>query len=92
MKGTARIISMTAGAGRIAGSGIRTEAAAVGVARGEAIDALRRTEGDGSRSREAGLFHWLKVMPEQVQEFVWLNPEGIDYDIETSTNLKWKII
>ena len=92
MKGTARIISMTAGAGRIAGSRIRTEAAAVGVVRGNGADALRRTEGDGGRSREAGVFHWLRVMPEAPQNFVWLNPEGIDYDIETSTNLKWKII
>lgn len=92
MKGTAQIISMTAGAGRIAGSRINTEAAAVGVVRGEAIDALRKTEGSGGRSREAGVFHWLKVMPEQVQEFVWLRPDGVDYNIETSTNLKWKII
>jgi hypothetical protein len=92
MKGTARIISMTAGAGRIAGSRIRTEAAAVGVVHGEAVDALRKTEGSGGRSREAGVFHWLKVMPEQVQEFVWLHPDGVDYNIETSTNLKWKII
>lgn len=92
MKGTARIISMTAGAGRIAGSRIRTEAAAVGVVHGEAIDALRGIAGNGGRSREAGVFHWLKVIPEAPQNFVWLHPEGIDYDIETSTNLKWKII
>lgn len=92
MKGTARIISMTAGAGRIAGSRIRTEAAVVGVARGEANDALRRIEGDGGRSREAGVLHWLKVMPEAPQNFVWLHPDGVDYNIETSTNLKWKII
>lgn len=92
MKGTARIISMTAGAGRIAGSRIGTEATAVGVVRGNGTDALRRTEGSGGRSREAGVLHWLKVTPEQVQEFVWLRPDGIDYNIETSTNLKWKII
>jgi hypothetical protein len=92
MKGTARIISMTAGAGRIAGSRIRTEATAVGVVHGEAIDALRRTEGNGGRSREAGVFHWLKVMPEAPQNFMWLHPDGVDYNIETSTNLKWKII
>ena len=92
MKGTARIISMTAGAGRIAGSRIRTEATAVGVVRGEAGDAIRRIEGNGGRSREAGVFHWLKVMPEAPQNFVWLHPDGVDYDIETSTNLKWKII
>ena len=92
MKGTARIISMTAGAGRIVGSRIRTEAAAVGVVHGEAIDALRRTEGSGGRSRETGVLHWLKVMPEAPQNFVWLHPDGVDYNIETSTNLKWKII
>jgi len=92
MKGTARIISMTAGAGRIAGSRIRTEATAVGVVRGEAGDAIRRIEGNGGRSREAGVLHWLKVMPEAPQNFVWLHPDGIDYNIETSTNLKWKII
>lgn len=92
MKGTARIISMTAGVGRIAGSRIRTEATAVGVVHGNGTDALRRTEGNGGRSREAGVLHWLKVMPEAPQNFVWLHPDGVDYNIETSTNLKWKII
>ncbi len=92
MKGTARIINMTAGAGRIADSRIKTEAAAVGVVRGEAIDTLRRIEGSGGRSREAGVFHWMRVMPESPQNFVWLHPDGVDYNVETSTNLKWKII
>ena len=83
---------MAAGAGRIAGGRIKTEATAVGVVRGNGTDALRRTEGNGGRSREAGVFHWLKVMPEAPQNFVWLHPDGVDYNIETSTNLKWKII
>jgi hypothetical protein len=32
------------------------------------------------------------VQPEQPQELVWLNPQvGIDYTIETSTDLEWQI-
>ena len=48
--------------------------------------------GSGDRSREAGLIHWMQVTPEAPQQFVWLSPQGIDYNIETSTGLHWKII
>ena len=52
---------------------------------------LAPIEGNGERTRGTGLFHWIKVTPEEPQEMVWLNPDGIDYYIETSTNLKWQI-
>ena len=48
--------------------------------------------GSGDRSRDAGLIHWLQVTPETPQHLVWLNPQGIDYDIRTSTGLHWTII
>jgi hypothetical protein len=45
------------------------------------------------RTRETGLYHYLHVWPEQPQQLVWLNPQmSIDYTIEISTGLHWKII
>jgi hypothetical protein len=53
---------------------------------------LPLTDGSAERTREAGLRHWIKVQPEQPQEIVWLTPQvGIDYQIETSTDLHWII-
>lgn len=41
----------------------------------------------------AGLHHYLNVTPVEAQELVWLTPQvGIDYVVDTSTNLKWNII
>ena len=58
----------------------------------DAADGLPPADGSASPTREAGLHHWMKVSPEQPQDIVWLVPQvGIDYDIETSTNLKWQI-
>ena len=48
--------------------------------------------GEAGRTRESGLLHYLRVLPEQPQGLVWLVPQvGIDYQIETSTDLKWAI-
>ncbi len=45
------------------------------------------------RTREAGLLSWIRVLPEQPQELVWLTPQvGIDYDIHTSSGLDWHIL
>jgi len=50
------------------------------------------TDGSASQTRETGLYHYLHVWPEQPQELVWLTPQvGIDYQIETSTDLEWQI-
>ena len=57
-----------------------------------AADGLPLTDGNASRTRETGLYHYLRVTPEQPQQLVWLNPQmGIDYTIETSTDLEWQI-
>ncbi len=43
-------------------------------------------------TEQSGLVHWLRVTPEEPQQLVWLVPQvGIDYDIQTSTGLKWHI-
>lgn len=48
--------------------------------------------GAAERTRESGLLSWIRVQPEQPQELVWLTPQvGIDYTIETSTDLEWQI-
>lgn len=46
-----------------------------------------------NRTRETGLYHYLRVTPEQPQELVWLTPQvGIDYTINTSSGLDWRIL
>ena len=56
-------------------------------------DANPQPIGDGRYTSEPGLMHWMNVKPEETQHFVWLTPVvGIDYNIETSTRLHWKII
>ena len=48
--------------------------------------------GAAERTRESGLLSWIRVLPEQPQELVWLTPQvGIDYTIKTSTDLEWQI-
>lgn len=46
-----------------------------------------------SLTEQSGLRHFLTVTPTEPQQLLWLNPQtGIDYNIETSTGLHWKII
>jgi hypothetical protein len=94
MKGRASIASGTAI--RATAHAIPTataKAAALLAVSGRAGDALRPIDGTADRTRETGLFHWLQVTPTEPQQLVWLNPQiGIDYTINTSTGLHWKII
>ena len=94
MKGRASIASGTAI--RATAHAVPTataKAAALLAVSGLAGDALRPIDGSADRTRETGLFHWLQVTPTEPQQLVWLNPKyGIDYNIETSTGLDWKII
>ena len=91
MKGTARLIGSISG--RAYPTGV---VAAKAVATGALLDGraitLSPIIGSGSLTRGTGLYHWLRVTPEQPQEVVWLDPYGIDYQIETSSNLKWNIV
>lgn len=44
------------------------------------------------RVNESGIRHFIYVTPTEPQQLVWLVPQvGIDYQIETSTNLHWQI-
>lgn len=90
MKGQAYIVSSTAiGKGSMMGS-ISGRAATFGMTKGSGTT-TPTVNGEGERTRESGLMHWLYVTPTEPQEIVWLQP-GIDYHIETSTDLKWKIV
>ena len=91
MKGRAYIFTSTAnGKGSMMG-GISGRAATFGMTKGSGRDTVPIAIGEGERTRESGLTHWLYVTPTEPQEIVWLQP-GIDYHIETSTDLKWRII
>ena len=90
MKGQAYIFTSSAiGKGSMMG-GISGRAATFGMTKGSGTT-TPTVNGEGERTRESGLYHWMKVTPTEPQEIVWLQP-GIDYNIETSSNLKWKII
>ena len=90
MKGQAYIVSDKAiGTGNLMG-GISGRAATFGMTKGSGTT-IPTVNGEGERTRESGLMHWLYVTPTEPQEIVWLQP-GIDYHIETSTDLRWKIV
>ena len=91
MNGQAYIFTSSAtGKGSMMG-GISGRAATFGMTKGSGRDTVPTAIGAGERTRKTGLFHWLQVTPTEPQEIVWLQP-GIDYNIETSTDLKWRII
>lgn len=91
MNGQAYIFTSTAiGKGSMMG-GISGRAATFGMTKGSGRDTVPTAIGEGERTRESGLMHWLYVTPTDPQEIVWLQP-GIDYNIKTSQNLKWKIV
>lgn len=91
MNGRAYIFTSSAiGKGSMMG-GISGRAATFGMTKGLGRDNVPTAIGEGERTRESGLYHWLKVTPTEPQEIVWLQPD-IDYHIETSTDLKWKIV
>lgn len=91
MNGQAYIACTSAiGKGSMMG-GISGRAATFGMTKGSGHNTVSAVNGKAERTRESGLYHWLKVMPVEPQEIVWLQP-GIDYSIETSSDLKWKIV
>ena len=93
MKGQAYIATGTSiGKGSVMGS-IGGRADALGMLHGSSRDAIPPATGKGDRTRESGLLSWIRVLPEQPQQLVWLTPQvGIDYDIQTSSGLEWRII
>ena len=91
MKGTGRLITATAGRAKAAGM-VAARAVAIGADMAARTAMLGPVGGKAGRTREGGLLHYLRVLPEQPQGLVWLVPQvGIDYQIETSTDLKWAI-
>ena len=92
MKGQAYIATgTTSGKGNVMGN-IGGGADALGMLHGSSRNVIPPATGEGDRTRESGLLAWIRVLPEQPQELVWLTPQvGIDYTIETSTDLEWQI-
>jgi hypothetical protein len=91
MKGSATII------GGISGRAIVCQpcqgtSAARGQVHGSGLPRTCPLAAASERTRESGLLSWIRVLPEQPQELVWLTPQvGIDYTIKTSTELEWQI-
>ena len=72
---------------------VTASAAARGVMEGKAFPELKPINADAYRTRDTRLLTWLQVTPTEPQQLVWLNPQyGIDYTINTSSGLNWKII
>lgn len=91
MKGSARLISNINGRAYSIGNAT-AKAVAFGALSASRAVALGMVKGAGERTRETGLFHWIQVTPTEPQHLVWLVPQvGIDYQIETSTDLHWEI-
>lgn len=91
MKGRARLIGSISG--RACGIGETTaKAMAFGMLSSSRAVTMKPISGSGERTRDTGLWHWIRVTPTEPQHLVWLVPQvGIDYQIETSTDLKWEI-
>ena len=93
MKGSATIMGQIRG---IAAAIQPRQGTAAATARGQVHGSgLPRTcplAAAAERTRETGLLSWIRVLPEQPQELVWLTPQvGIDYTIKTSTDIEWQI-
>ena len=91
MKGSARLIGSIGG--RAHGVGILTaRAVTFGMPSSSRAVTMKPISGSGERTRDTGLWHWIQITPTEPQHLVWLVPQvGIDYQIETSTNLHWEI-
>ena len=91
MKGSARLVGSIGGSAYSIGNAT-AKAVAFGMPSASRAMAFGMVKGAGERTRDIGLWHWIQVTPTEPQHLVWLVPQvGIDYKIETSTNLKWEI-
>lgn len=82
MKATARLMT----------GSVRAKAHVIGDIAAAAYG-LPGIQSQASLTEHSGLHHFLTVTPTEPQQLVWLNPQtGIDYNIEASTGLHWKII
>lgn len=91
MKGAARLVGSISGRAT-ATAGVTARATIMGSPYRGTARHQQPIIGNGGRTRETGLYHWLTVRPAEPQHLVWLVPQvGIEYTIETSSNLKWAI-
>ena len=91
IRGSAQLINGSTG--RAAATRmVEAKASAIDAIKATAIDVLSPLRGYAERTWQTGLMTYLRVLPEQPQELVWLTPQvGIDYEIQTSNNLEWII-
>lgn len=91
MKGSAKLIGSIGGRAYSIGNAT-ANAAVFGALTASRSVTFGTVNGVGERIRGAGLFTWLRVTPTEPQHLVWLVPQvGVDYQIETSTDLNWEI-
>ena len=91
MKGRAQLIGSIGGRATVNAT-TTGGAIAFGTITGTKAVALQPLRGKAERTRSTGLYHYLQVTPTEPQQLVWLVPHvGIDYQIETSTDLHWEI-
>jgi hypothetical protein len=81
MKATAKIIT----------GSVRALASPVGLLVTCAYGLPAGVAANAELTNKSGSMVFLHVLPEEPQEMVWLHPDGIDYHIETSTNLHWQV-
>ena len=91
MKGSAKLIGSIGGRAYSIGNAT-AKAVTFGALSASRAVALGMVKGAGERTRDTGLWHWIQVTPTEPQHLVWLVPQvGIDYHIETSTDLHGEI-
>ena len=91
MRGSARLVGSIRGSAYSIGN-TTANAVAFGVLTQSKAATVGLIDGSAERTRDTGLLHWLHVEPTEPQQLVWLVPQyGVDYTVETSTNLKWQI-
>ena len=91
MRGSARLVSSIRGSAYSIGN-TTANAVAFGVLATSKAAAVGLINGSAERTRDTGLLQWLHVEPTEPQQLVCLVPQyGVDYTVETATNLKWQI-
>ena len=91
MKGSARLVSSISGRA-YSTCNATAKVVTFGALSASRAVALGMVKGAGERTRDTGLWRWIRVTPAEPQHLIWLVPQvGIDYHIETSTDLHWEI-
>ena len=92
IRGRAQVISSPAAVAYALPTGIGGQARSIGSPAADAYMLPTGLNGHANSTEHSGLVKYIYVTPTEPQHLVWLVPQvGIDYQIETSTNLHWEI-